>query len=530
MQKFFNTAGPTKKDINYHIDLLSRVDWEEIEGLIDQQRYFILHAPRQTGKTSTLLGIMEELNSGDTYACAYANVEAAQAARGDVESGIETICSAIASQIKLYLNNDTLYEWLHRGDGRTTPNKDKLSEMLKLFSQTSPKPVVLLLDEVDALIGDTLISLLRQIRAGYAARPEAFPHSIILCGVRDIKDYRIHTKDNEIITGGSAFNIKAKSIKMGNFSYEECRELWLQHTTETGQTFDDKIWDKLWSDTKGQPWLVNALAHQLTWENRLLRKDRTIHITYNHYMVAREELIQSRATHLDQLTDKLREERVYNVIAPIVANGQSVDLNLNDRDIEYVSDLGLIERKPNIHISNDIYKEIIPRELTIAKQQSIANQEQVWYVNEDKKLNTKKLLLAFQAFFRQNADSWLQQFQYKEAGPQLLLQAFLQRIINGGGRIHREYALGRGRTDIFIEWPITEQGFFGEMQHIVIETKILYSNLEETIKQGIEQTKEYMDKVEAPEGVLIIFDRSSQKSWDEKIYHKEIDGLFVMGA
>lgn len=165
MKKFFNTAGPTIKQDHYHIDLLSRVDWEEIENLIDQKRYFILHAPRQTGKTSTLLEIMKELNKGDTYASAYANIEAAEAARGDAESGIETICSSVASQVKLYLKNDTLYEWLHRGDGRTTPNKDKFTEMLKLFSQTSSKPVVLLLDEVDALVGDTLISLLRQIRS-----------------------------------------------------------------------------------------------------------------------------------------------------------------------------------------------------------------------------------------------------------------------------------------------------------------------------------------------------------------------------
>lgn len=527
MEKFFNNAGPTKKDINYHIDLLSRVDWEEISSLIDQQRYFILHAPRQTGKTSTLLAMMEELNKGDTYACAYANIEAAQAARGDAQSGIETICSSVANQIKLYLKDDTLYEWLHRGDGRGTPSKDKFTEMLKLWSQTSQKPVVLLLDEVDALIGDTLISLLRQIRAGYAQRPEAFPHALILCGVRDIKDYRIHTKDNEIITGGSAFNIKAESIKMGNFSYEENVELWNQHTRETGQTFDEKIFDKLWSDTKGQPWLVNALAHQLTWKNRTLR-DRTVHVTYEHYMIAREELIQSRATHLDQLTDKLREERVYNVISKIIANKDANEFN--DRDIEYVSDLGLITTKPNIHISNDIYKEVIPRELTWAKQVGISNQEQSWYINDDNTINTKKLLLAFQEFFRKNADSWIEKFQYKEAGPQLLLQAFLQRIINGGGRIHREYALGRGRTDLFIEWPITDKGFFGDMQHIVIETKILYANLEETTNQGIEQTKEYMDKVNATEGVLIIFDRKSDKPWDEKIYHKERDGLFVMGC
>ncbi|MEZ5449353.1 MAG: hypothetical protein R3E89_10315 [Thiolinea sp.] len=106
-----------------------------------------------------------------------------------------------------------------------------------------------MLDEVDALVGDTLISLLRQIRAGYAQRPQAFPQSIILCGVRDIRDYRMHTAHEEIITGGSAFNIKAKSLVMGNFTAEEVRTLYQQHTAETGQVFEDAIFPELWGKT-----------------------------------------------------------------------------------------------------------------------------------------------------------------------------------------------------------------------------------------------------------------------------------------
>ena len=530
MKKFFNTAGPINKEDHYYIDSKKRIDLDEIQELIDDKKYFILHAPRQTGKTTLLLDIMETLNSSDTYACAYANIEAAQAARHDVNEGMESICNTIASRIETHLKDNAPKEWIYRGDGATTPSKIKLYELLKYWSETTSKPTVLFLDEVDALVGDTLISLLRQIRSGYDQKSISFPHSIILCGVRDVKDYRIHTSSNEIITGGSAFNIKSKSFVMGSFKKEECKELWLQHTQATGQEFEEKIWDKLWSDTKGQPWLVNALAYQLTWENKELR-DRTIPITYNHYMVAREELIQSRATHLDQLTDKLKEDRVYNIIVPLVANSDP-EHQFNPNDTLYVEDLGLIKRYSNqkIEIANDIYKEVIPRELNWGSQMAISNQEQHWYINKDNTINTKKLLLAFQSFFRKNADSWLEQFQYKEAGPQLLLQAFLQRIINGGGRIHREYALGRGRTDIFIEWPTTDKGFFGAMQHIVIETKILYSNLDETIKQGIEQTKEYMDKVDSTEGVLIVFDRSSNKSWDEKIWDKQQDGLLVMGA
>jgi hypothetical protein len=155
-------------------------------------------------------------------------------------------------------------------------------------------------------------------------------------------------------------------------------------------------------------------------------------------------------------------------------------------------------------------------------QSSITNQEQSWYIKEDNSVDMPKLLKAFQQFFRENAESWIERFDYKEAGPQLLLQAFLQRIINGGGRINREYGLGRKRTDIFIEYPLDEElGFFGDkIQRVVIETKILYSNLEKTIEKGLEQSLEYTDKAGADETHLIIFNRDKDIEWEDKIWHE----------
>ena len=523
MEKFFNTAGPIQKDINYYISSFDRVDYEEIEMLITSRKYFVLHAPRQTGKTSALLEIMERINNEGVYDCVYANIEPAQAQRGDTKESIPTICDIIASSIRLYLGDDSIVIW-YRKNRHEIPVGKQISEVLTHWCEQSQKPCILLLDEVDALVGDTLISLLRQIRAGYNQRPKSFPQSMILCGIRDVRDYRIHTKDNEIITGGSAFNIKAESLKMDNFTFEECQELYRQHTDFTGQKFDEKIFHYLWLDTKGQPWLVNTLGHELTWKERELR-DRTKEITLKHYFRARERLIYSRATHLDQLVDKLQEPRVKRVIE-LMLKGDNKKNSFNPRDIEYLVDLGLISRtqKGKIEIANSIYKETIPRELTWGVQSSISNQETIWYIKEDNSIDMPKLLKAFQQFFRENADSWIERFDYKEAGPQLLLQAFLQRIINGGGRINREYGLGRKRTDIFIEYPLDKElGFFGdEIQRVVIETKILYSNLDKTIEKGLEQTLEYADFVGSNDAHLIIFNRNKGVEWEKKIWNKEM--------
>ena len=519
MERFFNTSGPVVATDHYTIPPLTRIDWEELQHLMRSKRYFVLHAPRQTGKTSALLAMMEALNTAGDYKALYVNIEAAQAVRNNANEGMKIICEAIANSAKTYRVEPDL-PTLCKQILQDNEAGGALTLLLTEWAEMSEQPIVLMLDEVDALVGDTLISLLRQIRAGYAQRPSAFPQSLILCGVRDIRDYRIHTAHNEIITGGSAFNIKAKSLTIGNFSNDEIQTLFQQHREATGQTFADAIFPELWRDTRGQPWLVNALAYELTWETRALR-DRTIPITLKHYQAARECLIQSRATHLDQLTDKLKEFRVRAVIEPIL-KGESSEQALNPDDVLYVEDLGLITRAANsaIQIANRIYQEIIPRELAWGSQMALT-QNTAWYLTPQRRLDMPKLLAAFQQFFREHSDVWLQGLPYKEAGPHLLLQAFLQRIINGGGRIHREYALGRKRTDLFIEWPLNEaQGFYGEVQCIVIELKILRSNLDETIQKGLEQTVDYAQQVGAPEAHLLIFNRNPDTPWDDKIWQR----------
>ena len=95
-----------------------------------------------------------------------------------------------------------------------------------------------------------------------------------------------------------------------------------------------------------------------------------------------------------------------------------------------------------------------------------------------------KLLEAFTQFYRENSDIWLEKFAYKEAGPHLLFMAFLQRIINGGGKIHREYALGRKRVDLLIEWILRKT--LKQKQRIVIELKIKRGP--KTMEEGLEQT------------------------------------------
>ena len=512
----FNTEGPVVAADHYHIPPLERIDLDAVLGMIRDKKYFVLHAPRQTGKTSALLELRDLLNGGahGDFRCVYANVEAGQAMRENVVEGMRTVLSQFALRASLTLGDDSL-ERICRAAMNSAGPGGALSVTLSRWAAADRTPLVLLIDEIDALVGDTLLSVLRQLRSGYDQRPDAFPHSIILCGVRDVRDYRIHsTAENRLVLGGSAFNIKAKSLRLGDFSEQEVRALLAQHTAATEQVFTEEAVRLILTRTAGQPWLVNALCREACFEDEVGR-DRARPITAYAILEAQERLILRRDTHIDDLAHKLREERVRRVVEPILTG--AAEIACSDEDLAYVRDLGLVAQPDDgpPRIANPIYAEVVPRHLNYAVQETLP-QRMVWYVDADGVLDVEGLLAAFQEFFREHSEHWVQRFeQYHEAGPQLLLQAHLQRIVNGGGRIEREYALGRGRTDLLIVWP---RG--GRERRFVVECKVLRKDLERTIAEGMEQTRGYMDRCAAEAGHLVVFDRTPDRTWADKIFRR----------
>jgi hypothetical protein len=501
--KFFNIAGPVLSGIHYMLPL--RLDVQKINELISRSYYFILHAPRQTGKTSAILQLMQHLREKDEYTPLYVNVEPAQTARNNVKAGIDTILGLIKSRIlDTYGPQDpalTLFQTI------TDNPLYALYEFLREWSKLAPKPIILFIDEIDSLIGDTLLSVLRQLRTGYLERPSAFPKSICLIGVRDVKDYKIFSEEQQAtVIGGSAFNIKAESLVLESFSHEEIRKLYLQHTQATGQPFTDEAISYAFEQTQGQPWLVNALADQVTTREI---PNRSEPITIEAMKHARDVLIARHDTHIDVLIDRLKEPRIAHIIDAIISGIQKPS-PFPSEDVKYASDLGLISlQNGTLQIANPIYQEVIPRELTSTRQHSFT-QPRASFFTPDDLLDMNKIIQEFTQFYRENSDISAEELLYKESGPHLLLMAYLQRIVNGGGRVLRECALGRGRVDLLIEF---------KKQSIVIELK-LKSPTKKVIDEALQQTTEYMLTKNATEGHLIFFDPSKTKTWDKKIFHK----------
>jgi hypothetical protein len=500
--KYFNTVGVTNPKDHYFLP--HRLNWQQLEEFIQKKYYFILHAPRQSGKTTAIIEFVKKLNQEGNYTALYVSTEGAHVAVNNVVQANRALAQDLLDQIERTFPGNPIIPSLREKISHEAIEQRLVYEILQFWSQHSSKPLAIFFDEFDGLMGDSLISLLKQFRLGYSLRPDSFPQSICLIGVRDLRDYKIKTKlQEELGVLYSPFNVKAESIVLPNFSEEDVRTLYLQHTQETGQKFTEEAIEYAYYLTQGQPWLVNALAYQACFRDV---QDRSIPITKEIIDNAKEQLILRRDTHLDALIDRLKEPRVRKILDAVIA-GTLIEDYFDD-DLQYMRDLGLISLK-GIEIANPIYKEILPRALTYFRQEALPLKTS-WYLNDDGSLNMHKLLKEFQQFYRENSAIWLEKLEYKEAGPHLIVMAWLQRIINGGGKIHREYALGRKRVDLRIDW---------KQQRIVVELKILRG--EKTVIEGLEQTAEYMDTANATEGHLVMFDPSKKKSWDEKIYREQ---------
>ena len=508
MKRFFNVTGFCNPQDHYMIDPLRGLN-DQIVELIENKYYFTMHAPRQSGKTTLLHSLMHKINAEGENICLVISLETAGYRSISVKDANENIVKAIIASATDYI--DEAYRPEPENEISSYSMKDFLNEWCRKLT----KPLILLVDEIDSLYDDVLISVLRQFRDGFQSRPQSFPSSVVLVGLRDVRDFKEKVREGKNSMGsGSPFNIKAESFRLNNFTREQIKRLLQQYTDEGGQAFSEEIIDLFDSYTGGQPWLVNAMAREILY--KILGKDTSKPVTTEVLLQAKENLILRRDTHLDSLMDKLQNERVKPIIEAVIS-GETVMYDAYNDDKLYVEDLGLIKyvEDKGICISNLIYNEIIPRVLnTNMQDMMVPIVERQWYIKPDGKLDMPALLVEFQDFYRENSESWLDKFSFHESGKQLLLMAFLQRIVNGGGKTTREMAVGRGRTDLVIEY---------EGDTFVLELKIKYSNYRH--EKAYEQLVRYLDVVNQPHGYLILFEnkKSTEVPWEQRIKWTELE-------
>jgi hypothetical protein len=468
--------------------------------LIDEEQYFVVHAPRQTGKTTTLAALARDLTAAGRHVALRFSCEIAKAAKDDYAAAETQVLGAIRRAAR-----DSLAAELRPpASWPDAPPGLRLGEGLSAWARACPLPIVLFFDEIDALRGQSLISVLAQLRDGYTSRPAPFPASVVLCGLRDVRDYKAASGGDPSRLGtASPFNISVESFRIRDFTRDQVAELYGQHTAETEQEFTLEAVRRAFDYTQGQPWLVNALAREIIVK---MRVKQTEPITAGHVDEAKERLILARATHLDSLAARLTEPRVRKVIEPlIIGDVPAADPTYND-DVSYVRDLGLVGEGRPIAIANPIYREVIVRVLG-ERAADVVTVSPHSFLLPDGQLNFRKILTEFAAFWQEHGEILVNGEEYHEVAPQLVFMAYLQRIVNGGGFIDREYGVGRGRIDILLRKPYTAADGKPAVQREAVELKVRRPKRGDPLNDGLAQLDEYLSRLGLESGSLVIFDR-----------------------
>ena len=308
MEKCFNIAGPCFPDEHYMLPALERLPG--IMRIVEQRSYFVLHAARQSGKTTALMALVEEINRKGEMNALYFTVETVQRFT-DPRDGIPKIVERMRSALA---NNPLFKAFAVSSASQTTD----VREFLTGAAAASAKPLVVFFDEVDCLSDDTLVTFLRQLRDGYITRKASpFPASIALVGMRDIRDYKARIRpDGQTLGDASPFNIITEDLTLGNFTENDVIRLYSQHTEATGQVFEPDAVARAWQLTRGQPWLVNALARECVMKIHDCRYEEPV--TADDIVTAKEKIIRARGTHVDSLMERLKEPRVRRVVEPVI--------------------------------------------------------------------------------------------------------------------------------------------------------------------------------------------------------------------
>lgn len=481
--RFFNTTGPCRPGQHYMLPAARRLG--PMRRYIDRQQYVVLHSARQSGKTTALDELARELREEGTYAAVVLSCEVG-AAFADIERAEPALLGSWRQMAELSLSPAELPPpWPE------APVGTRVGAALGAWSRSCPRPLVLFLDEVDALRDEALLSLLRQLRANFGARPSSFPHAIVLVGLRDVRDYALASGSR--LGTASPFNVKVESLTLSDFSREEVATLLRQHTDDVGQPFDEEAVDEVFAQTRGQPWLTNALAAILVDASV---PDRGRPVSRAVVLDAAAELVRRRDTHLDSLAVRLAEPRVRAVLEPMMAGSPPVATTEDDR--QFVIDLGLLRREPagELEFANPIYRNVIGRVLAAGPFDAMPRLEPIW-LDERGELVPERLLDAFLAFWTNHAEPLLQAVVYPEVAPHLVLMAFLDRVANGGGTVDREFAAGTGRVDLVLRYRATR---------VAMELKVWRARRPDPVTAGLSQLDEYLDRLGLQSGWLVIFD------------------------
>jgi hypothetical protein len=534
----------------------------DVSDMIKGNYYFLVHAPRRSGKTTCLAALTDRINSeGQFYA-----IRCELAALSEI-SDAETAMSRIVDRIDAALESSKVEEirrlaFSFGSERYMALSVAKVQPMLNDMCRALDRELVVFFDDADCLRESPLVMLLAQIKGGYdgrfGSRWSRFPRSLAIVGKRDIRDYPSRVRPDGTTAGFvDLFNIKKKSLSLPDFTRDEIGALYGQHTAATGQVFEPEAVDRAWRWTEGQPWLVNVLADDIVAKR--FGNDYSRTVTGADVDLAARDIITSEDPRFVDLRERIREPRVRRVTESVLVGAVCLPNAISDDDALYPVDLGLLKASPDfgnpLRPANPINEAIIVGTLTEKLQAGMPGDLAGKWM-DGTRLDMNGILKAFRDYWRKNRESLavdnesecrvdesigaaLERYNIVDGGMGksvartvrknltersdeafclLVLFAFLQKVLDGGQKvldggaeIDRDYALGGARTHVFVRYK-------GITYPLELKSRGVPSR-----DESIERLSGFIDESGAPAGWLVVFDRNPKKPRDEKAFWKTVD-------
>jgi AAA-like domain len=466
----FNTSGPNNP--SKHYTLLREDLVQQGIQLVHDERYFTIWAPRQTGKSTYFLLLKTQLEK-ENYQVLHLNLENFQ------NCTLEDLFRRFQQEFELL--------------GIEMPAIQTFAGFSNFIASITAQKLVLICDEVEGLNPALFGQFLHTIRNLYHFRDRSALKSTILVGVSNIVGL---AEDN-----ASPFNI-AETLNIPYFTDEETTALLAQHETESGQSFERKVVEKISEITANQPGLVNGFAYQLV--KRFAQKPI---INYADYLTVEQwYLNEAIDKNFANILKHAKEQRAF--LETLLFTEQDVPFNIDREAIKVLHTNGLIRKDAEglVEFWVPYYKKRLHNALypyTNGEKSRISGDLYApEFFTADGNLNIEKLIDQYKQYVKRRGFGVFREkdeqgnfTSIKEAGLIYSFETYIAAFVaEAEGKSYREADTGLGKSDLILN--IRNQEF-------LIETKKYYSP--NKFLKGKEQLAYYAKSLGLKQAVYLVF-------------------------
>lgn len=512
-KRYFNVTGLCNPAEHYMVNLDSRL--AEIKEYVDRGDYFVINRARQHGKTTTLNALQEYLSDEYIVVSMDFQVQMSEMEFSDQNAFSLAFADAFTQALKRIGRSkefetefDTIDAQINRLGNRY--GLVKLFQGISAICAVSPKPIVLMIDEVDSASNNQVfLDFLAQLRGYYLQRhKQPTFQSVILAGVHDIRNLRQKIRPDEEHKHNSPWNIAADFSVDMSFSPTDIAGMLTEYENDTHTGMDIAAMSQLIYDyTSGYPVLVSMFCKLM--DEKITGTEsyptKTDAWTHNGFLEAEKLLYNQRMPLFESLINKLEDnEKLRNLLYSVLFNGRSILFNIDDAIINNAMMYGFIKnRSGKLTIANRIfetrlYNWFISLEQTENAIFNAGALDKPQFI-ENGHLNMELILERFVEHFIDLYGDHPEKFVEDEGRKYFLL--FLKPIINGTGNYYIEaQTRDQKRTDVIVD-------YLGK--RYIIELKIWRG--QEYNDRGEKQLADYLEYFHVQKGYMLSFNFNQKK-------------------